>query len=278
MHPSAATSPSSIKVHDIIRRGKLESIRSMHRAQVDTSGKRSRLTAVSPLMTALVIVSSALVTSCFGPTQAIQPGDSTGFSHSGRVVISHQIIRAPGQTAGRGSTQKASLPVSGFAPTDMIDGTVRVDTVRVNTTTQQSSGRAFVPAINERWMMIDRESQTISVFEGDSQKIEGRLDTSPDGVAGPYAGLYMVLDSAESQRWYAPDSYFTARRLNVPATNDPIRFRRGALGPRSILLSQNVQIHSGKIASAEVGGIRAPKELFEQISRYVERGMQIIIK
>ena len=78
--------------------------------------------------------------------------------------------------------------------------------------------------------------------------------------------------------WYAPDSYFKARLLPLPAEGDRSRFRRGALGEFVLFVDKDTPIHSGPFGSEEIGGIRLEEDDISRLYYQLELGATIRVE
>lgn len=124
------------------------------------------------------------------------------------------------------------------------------------------------------WVSIDRASRLISIMEGDRQTAV----LSGDGIDSLKPGIYRVLHKQKNALWYAPDSYFSARALPVPAQGDRSRFRRGALGEFVVYLDKTTPIHSGPVWSEEIGGARIDESELSRLYYSLDIGTQVEIR
>ncbi len=133
---------------------------------------------------------------------------------------------------------------------------------------------AFVPADNETWLEIDRETHAATLFKGGKSaqhfSIEGSCELKP--------GTYPVQTKEKRPLWYAPDEYFVRRFMPVPGKNARLRYHRGAFGEYALFLGSTCSIHSAPLWTAEVGGLRiAPTEL-ASIYHMLPVGSSVVIK
>lgn len=99
------------------------------------------------------------------------------------------------------------------------------------------------------------------------------LDTS-----GLVAGSYKVAHKQRNPLWYAPQNYFSARGLSVPAEGDKQRYLRGAFGDFALFVSPTEAIHSGPFSLTEMAGARIEEQDFAKIFYLVEIGDSISIE
>ena len=120
---------------------------------------------------------------------------------------------------------------------------------------QQLSMLGFVPAPalhQGNWLNVDLKKHSISLMDG-TQELSS---TSGQGLAALKPGSYQVVHKQRNPLWYAPNSYFSARHLPIPAEGDATRFRRGALGDFALFLAKDLPLHSGPVWTSEIGGVQ----------------------
>jgi len=124
-------------------------------------------------------------------------------------------------------------------------------------------------------LALDRNARTLTFTTPSGETVS---IPNVDVAATLQPGTYEVLHKQQNPLWYAPDQYFSSRKLPVPSQGDRSRYRRGALGEYAIFINQETPIHCGSIWSDEVGGIRAGCEELSRIYFSVEIGTTIEIK
>lgn len=136
----------------------------------------------------------------------------------------------------------------------------------------------FIPVIPSldvkgSWISIDSSTKTVSLMNGDAvaRTFSAQVGELPKGE-------FQLLHKQRAPLWYAPDSYFAARRLNVPAQGDRSRFRRGALGEYALFINKDTPIHSGPVWLDEIGGIRISDAEMMQLYPIFEIGDRVVIK
>ncbi|MCB0344698.1 MAG: hypothetical protein KDD66_06260 [Bdellovibrionales bacterium] len=132
----------------------------------------------------------------------------------------------------------------------------------------------FTPAENETWLAIERESKTLTLNRGKTviKEIHG------EGVVDLKEGLYALQHKQKRPLWYAPDSYFKERRMNVPQSGDRQRYRRGALGQYVLYPTTTFPIHSGPLWTRDVGGLRLSRADLSSIYYMLPIGASIVVK
>lgn len=130
----------------------------------------------------------------------------------------------------------------------------------------------FKPAVNEKWISINRSQGSISLMTGSSTLEELPFD------AEVTAGAFVVTSVKNNPVWYAPDSYFESRNLTVPAAGSDSRYLRGALGKTAIYLNDGSILHSARFENSEVAGTRLKDDLMEKLTSGVAKGTPVLIK
>lgn len=174
------------------------------------------------------------------------------FLDSGTIVLSQKVPSKTQQLAKEENEQTAMAPVVGYFP----------------------DGNKFFPAINENWISIDKKTGTISLFEGEKEveKIAGV------GELNIEAGNYNLLHKETNPLWYAPDTYFTKRGIEIPSSIDSGRYRRGAYGDLALFLPNSEAIHTSPVWTDEVGGLRLDEEKMRKVYDSLSIGAQIVVR
>ena len=131
-----------------------------------------------------------------------------------------------------------------------------------------------LPAENEIWMEIDKKEGHLKVYHG-KQLVS---DVSVEGTNNIPSGEYLVQSKQNSPRWYAEDSYFRSRGLNLPEKFAESRFLKGALGPKAMFLSDKIALHSSPIWTQEVGGIKIEKNALASIYEQSTLGVSVVVR
>lgn len=132
----------------------------------------------------------------------------------------------------------------------------------------------FLPADNETWLEIDRQTKIVRVLKGDDVVKQ----CSIDGSVSLDPGVYPLQHKEQQPLWYASDQYFTQRELLVPDKTDTARYLRGALGQYALFISPNVSLHSAPIWSEEVGGVQINRQDMSAVYELLPIGASILIK
>ena len=132
----------------------------------------------------------------------------------------------------------------------------------------------YLPADNETWLEVDREKKTISVYRGKNliKKMQG------EGNVAMNSGDYFLVNKQKKPNWYAPDQYFTKRELQVPESNDPVRYRKGALGKYALFPAPTFPIHCSQVWSEEVGGLRVSATDLQSVYYMLPVGAPVVIR
>ena len=133
---------------------------------------------------------------------------------------------------------------------------------------------SFVPAENEVWLEVDRTTAKIAVYKGREvvKQIQG------EGVVSMNTGEYFLQHKQKQPLWYAPNEYFTKRQLAVPASENRLRYRRGALGDLALYPTTTFPIHSAPLWSDEVGGLRISETDLAAIYFMLPVGAPVVVK
>lgn len=174
------------------------------------------------------------------------------FLPSGTIILSREIPAR--EEIALSSADEAQLlsPILGYIPPIM----------------------SFLPADNEFWLELDRQKKTISLYKGSSllKTIpgEGRIDLAP--------GQYALQHKQKHPLWYAPDSYFQKRNLEVPPAGHKLRYRRGALGNYVLFPTTTFPIHSAAFWDDDVGGLRISQSDLSSFFSELPLGLSIVVK
>lgn len=176
------------------------------------------------------------------------------FLSSGTIVLSRQI---PAQISAEhketlGLTVEDYSPVVGYVP----------------------PMTGVLPASNETWLEVDSQNMTVTLFKGE-EKVKS---VHAEGTVSLAPGKYALQYKQKFPTWYAPNSYFERRKLEVPGDQDQSRFRKGALGDFALYPTSGFVIHCGPVASEDVGGLRVAKEDLSSLFLQLPLGSSIVVK
>lgn len=124
------------------------------------------------------------------------------------------------------------------------------------------------------WISIDRQNKVLALMEGDKEI----SSLSGQGLENLKPGTFQILHKQRNALWYAPDSYFQVRGLDVPGQGDRSRYRRGALGDFVLYVDKNTPIHSGPIWNPEIGGVRLNDSDISKLYYSVEVGSAVEVR
>jgi hypothetical protein len=99
-----------------------------------------------------------------------------------------------------------------------------------------------------------------------------------EGTQNLKAGSFSITLKEESPLWYAPNEYFTRRKINIPEEGSRARFMRAALGNRAIYLNDQTPIHSGPVWLGEIGGLRVDAKEMEQLFSLISIGTRVEVR
>ncbi|HQH29108.1 MAG TPA: L,D-transpeptidase [Oligoflexia bacterium] len=179
------------------------------------------------------------------------------YLESGTIILSHVIPEKQSSpvrelASGGDADPKLMAPLIGYFPPSL----------------------GYLPADNETWLEIVRESKKLVLHRGNSVvkelQAEGAIDLSP--------GEYYLQNPLKDPLWYAPDEYFKKRKLRVPPDGDRMRYRRGALGKYALYITTTFPIHCGSVWTEDVGGLRVSTADMSAIYYMLPMGTPVIIR
>lgn len=200
---------------------------------------RSHLcTAAKDACGMLTVPAALLMTTLLGCTHFQTNGSpNLGIVESGSIGLSRPIPQVASLTSHQ--------PLLGFIPTKH---TLRAPRLELH----RSSDKVVV---------VTRD--------GDRKELQGI------GIEQLQAGVYSVALKQRAPLWYAPTSYFESRGLDVPPEGNKERFRRGALGEYTVFLSDQTPLHSGPVASPDIGGVQFAESDIKGLFDAAEVGMTV---
>jgi lipoprotein-anchoring transpeptidase ErfK/SrfK len=125
-----------------------------------------------------------------------------------------------------------------------------------------------------KWIRVDRASNSLVLMDGTSSVTSAQVD----GIDRMHSGKYQVIHKQKDPMWYAPDSYFANRHLEVPGKMDRERFRRGALGSYVVYFDKQTPLHSSPIPCDEVGGVRMDEKNMVEFYSQLPVGAEIEVR
>jgi lipoprotein-anchoring transpeptidase ErfK/SrfK len=184
------------------------------------------------------------------PFNLSEPGSK--FLSSGSIVLSRQISESVIAPTVASSGEAKYSPILGYIP----------------------PMTGILPAANEIWLEIDSGTKTMTLIKGEqrikSVPMQGEVPLSP--------GKYALQYKQHFPTWYAPDSYFEKRHLQVPNEQDQSRYLKGALGEYALYPTSTVVIHSSPLWSDEIGGLRVKKNEIAEVFSQLSLGSSIVVK
>lgn len=145
---------------------------------------------------------------------------------------------------------------------------------------QSSEMPGFMPTLqaikasDSSWLSINRKNNSIEIKTGD--KVIGEIKAN--GVEELSPGTYQIVHKQRRPLWYAPDSYFVEREIEVPPEGDQSRYLRGALGDFVLFLDRETPIHNSPIWCKDVGGIQMQETDISKLYYMLEIGSNVVIK
>jgi hypothetical protein len=149
-----------------------------------------------------------------------------------------------------------------------------------NTDAKNENMLGFVPVIASRtsnWLEISLKDKSLKLMNGTKELASSQLDLN-ETFSGIEPGNYQVLHMQKNPLWYAPDSYFTSRGLNLPPQGDKNRYRRGALGEYAIYIKKDTPIYSGPVLLDDIGGIRVEEKKLSSVYYQLQVGSLVEVK
>ena len=122
--------------------------------------------------------------------------------------------------------------------------------------------------------VIDRGNGKISLRAEEKEIFSYSGELSP--TLAP--GRFKIALKQSSPSWYAPDSYFLRRKLDLPPQGSRERLRKGALGDTALFLDNGFAIHTGPLFSEEVGGMRITKAAATELTKLLPVGSVVEIQ
>lgn len=149
---------------------------------------------------------------------------------------------------------------------------------RADTEIETGSVLAFAPSLtsnsDELWIDIKRTANSLAIMRGK----EVLFSIAGEGFKDLAPGEYAVMHKQREPTWYAPNSYYETRALEVPAEHSKDRFLRGALGEYAVFLAPDLPLHCGPMWLADIGGARLSEQDMAQVYYRLEVGAPIRIE
>jgi hypothetical protein len=123
-------------------------------------------------------------------------------------------------------------------------------------------------------IVISRTDKTLTALSPNSAPIV----IKSEGAQYLPQGSYSVTVKEENSLWYAPKEYYLRRSMSVPQEGSRDRFRRAALGPKTIFLNDHTPIHSGPVWMQEIGGVRLSSGEMQQVFSLISVGTRVEVR
>jgi hypothetical protein len=127
---------------------------------------------------------------------------------------------------------------------------------------------------NAASIVISRNDKTLTAMRPG----ESPLVLRTEGAQHLKAGSFSITQKQEDPLWYAPNRYFTKRSLSVPPEGSRERFKRAALGSRTLFLNDQTPIHSGPVWMQEIGGLQVKPSEMAQIYSMIAIGTRVEVR
>jgi len=124
------------------------------------------------------------------------------------------------------------------------------------------------------FIVISRKDKTLTAISPGSSP----LVFKSEGAQLLPEGTFSVTLKEENPLWYAPREYFLKRALPLPEEGSRERFKRAALGSKTIFLSDHTPIHCGPVWMEEIGGVRLEAAEMRQIFAMITVGTRVEIR
>ena len=123
-------------------------------------------------------------------------------------------------------------------------------------------------------IIISRTDKTITAIQPGSSPMVFKSE----GAQYLSTGSFSVTLKEDKPLWYAPNTYFVNRSLEVPDQGSRSRFMRAALGRRALYLNDQTPIHCGPVWLQEIGGVRLRQSEMDQLYSMVNVGTRVEIR
>ncbi|MFN8388942.1 MAG: L,D-transpeptidase [Bdellovibrionota bacterium] len=201
------------------------------------------------------VICAVIVLSMFSACSQLGGSD---YLESGTIIISHQVPEHS----------------SGVASATPLTGTPELAPVFAPLLGYFPPAVTYLPADNETWLEIDHASHMLTLYKG--KNVIKEMQGEGDVAIAP--GDYYLQHKQKQPKWYAPNNYFAKRQLTIPAPDDSLRYRRGALGKFALFPTTTFPIHCAPIWTEDVGGLRVSATDLSSIYYMLPIGAPIVVK
>jgi hypothetical protein len=196
---------------------------------------------VSSLMTSLGMLTACGITSSSTSDKA--------WLRDGSLALSRPV---PSVSTSPSTSTEAASPRASLRP--------------VSTDLTQSSESSSI--------VISRKEKTLTAINPGAAPITIKTE----GAQYLPEGSFSVTLKEENPLWYAPREYFLKRSMVIPEEGSRERFKRAALGPKTIFLNNHTPIHSGPVWMQEIGGIRLSAAEMQQVFSAITVGTRVEVR
>jgi lipoprotein-anchoring transpeptidase ErfK/SrfK len=176
--------------------------------------------------------------------------EPTSFLKSGTLLLSHRVP-TKSSIIGMDNNHPTVAPLIGYFPPAI----------------------GYVPTKDELWIKISSKEKKLFLMKGK----ENSLEIQAEGKISVSKGKYLLQQKQKNPLWYAPDSYFSKRLLNIPEQTDRTRYRRGAYGEFALYATDSFVIHSAPIWTEEVGGLKIKASDISLLYSQIQIGTPVVV-
>lgn len=194
----------------------------------------------------------------------IQAGSGIKLLEAGTDVATHfasgsLVISRPAPGLVLTSSQELHLPDTALGFVSLPEK-VALAPARGSLVISRSTGKAhLLTSSQDRWLegVAVAEKALLQPEPSKEDNLVSPLDSNTPNSA--VASCHISLKQ-EDPAWYAPDSYYQKRQMEVPTANDGSRYLRGVYGDQAVFCDAATAIHSSPAGLDEVGGIKIAEE------------------
>ena len=128
------------------------------------------------------------------------------------------------------------------------------------------------------WILIDKTSNEVTIFSENKNNYSTVFEkTTAKNLETLTPGVYTVQLKVKDPSWYASDSYYENRNLDIPNSGDKNRFLKGALGEYALFIDNLTPLYSTQFSTNEINGVNINgncKNLYDK----VQIGSRVIIR
>jgi len=172
------------------------------------------------------------------------------------------------------STNKVAVKKSNWIERGKIEISGPIPT---KTTITTAALFAFMPTNingNNFWLSINKSTGFVTLFNNNLEIKKYNLKK----INNIQEGRFEISLKQKKALWYAPDEYFTNRKLAIPENNSRARFLKAALGEHVLYLSNNIAIHDSIVEIKELPSLIIPSKKLKEIYKLLKVGATVVIE